>query len=100
MKPPTLYNITLQSEPSDVPEIIRLRKALKTLLRSYSLRCVSVGQQATDAGESNVGGLPGNVATSLPPSAIGSPADSACSLYPNEQPAPVTAFLSDGEASR
>jgi hypothetical protein len=36
------YRIHLRSEPSGVPEIIRLRRALKVLLRSFGLRAIDV----------------------------------------------------------
>jgi hypothetical protein len=39
--------LTLRSLPSGVPVEIRLRRALKTLLRSLALRCTDVRQQGT-----------------------------------------------------
>lgn len=44
-EPPGVFVIELQSEPSDVPVAIRLRRALKVLLRSFGLRCTSVQEQ-------------------------------------------------------
>ena len=34
--------ITLRPLPDDTPPMIRLRRALKALLRSYRLRCVRI----------------------------------------------------------
>jgi hypothetical protein len=36
--------ITLTSEPSKIPTAIRLRRALKTLLRSFAFRCIDINQ--------------------------------------------------------
>jgi hypothetical protein len=36
------YLLTLQPEPGPVPEINRLRRCLKQLLRAYGLVCLSV----------------------------------------------------------
>jgi hypothetical protein len=44
-----IYTIDLTPEPSDVPAIIRLRKALKCLLRSLGLRCLRIVEQETSA---------------------------------------------------
>ena len=38
-----LYTLVLRPLKSDIPPIIRLRRALKALLRSYDLRCVDYG---------------------------------------------------------
>jgi hypothetical protein len=38
------YLLTLQPEPGPVPEIHRLRRCLKALLRLYGLRCLAVEQ--------------------------------------------------------
>lgn len=50
------YVLHLRALPSDIPPVIRLRRALKTLLRSHRLRCVSVseakGADAPDVGAS------------------------------------------------
>ena len=35
-----LYTLTLRPLKSDVPPIIRLRRVLKSLLRTYDFRCV------------------------------------------------------------
>jgi len=40
MKP--TFNLTLQAEPSGVPAIVRLRRALKVLKRAFGLRCVHI----------------------------------------------------------
>jgi hypothetical protein len=53
----TRYIITLHAEPDQVPEIIRVRRALKCLLRSFGLRCTRIEeahnneQLPADAGE-------------------------------------------------
>ena len=39
-----VYQLTLSPTPGNVPATIRLRKALKALLRVYGLRCTSVAQ--------------------------------------------------------
>jgi hypothetical protein len=49
--PPSEYVIRLRPEPSDVPPIIRLRRALKCLLRSFSLRAVKVEELKNEAPE-------------------------------------------------
>ncbi len=36
------YRLTLQALPSNVPAINRLRSALKSLLRTFGLRCLVV----------------------------------------------------------
>jgi hypothetical protein len=36
------FIVTLRPEPSEVPADVRLRRALKVLLRSYNLRAVDV----------------------------------------------------------
>jgi hypothetical protein len=38
------YRLTLVSTPTDVPDIIRLRGALKRLLRDFNFRCVAAEQ--------------------------------------------------------
>jgi hypothetical protein len=43
-KDATTYTLTLTPTPGDVPPEIRLRRLLKTALRVYGLRCVSVSQ--------------------------------------------------------
>jgi len=47
--PATDYHLTLRPLPdrSGVPAIIRLRRALKLLLRSYGLRCIGCKPAAT-----------------------------------------------------
>jgi len=37
-----VFKLTLQTLPGSVPAIIRLRGALKTLLRAFGLKCISV----------------------------------------------------------
>jgi hypothetical protein len=48
-----LFTITLRPVPSDIPVEIRLRRALKILLRSCDLRCVAI-EQAANPRQSNV----------------------------------------------
>jgi hypothetical protein len=36
------FELVIESEPSDVPAILRLRQFLKAALRQYRLRCVSI----------------------------------------------------------
>ena len=36
------FTLTIRALPSDVPVMIRLRRILKGLLRSYDFRCVSI----------------------------------------------------------
>jgi hypothetical protein len=38
------YRLTLQPEPGPVPELQRLKRCLKALLRCYGLRCLAVEQ--------------------------------------------------------
>ncbi|MGH7178600.1 MAG: hypothetical protein ACREJC_14580 [Tepidisphaeraceae bacterium] len=45
----TDFIIHLRAEPSGVPVIVRLRGALKVLLRSFRLRVVSVAEVPHDA---------------------------------------------------
>jgi hypothetical protein len=45
----TIYTITLRPLPSDVPAELRLRAALKRLLRCYDLRAVSIATTAAPA---------------------------------------------------
>lgn len=47
----TTYQLTLvdAAEPGDVEPILRLRAALKRLLRGYGLRCTRVVEVPTDA---------------------------------------------------
>ena len=42
-----VFVITLRAEPHDVPAILRLRAALKRLLRDYGLKCVSLAETQT-----------------------------------------------------
>jgi hypothetical protein len=44
---PTAYTLTLRAEGDGPPVAIRLRKALKVLLRSFGLRCTGVEQIGT-----------------------------------------------------
>jgi hypothetical protein len=37
------FTLTLQPLKSDIPATVRIRAALKTLLRAYGLRCVRIG---------------------------------------------------------
>jgi hypothetical protein len=43
-----VFTLTLRAEAHDVPAIIRLRAALKRLLRDYGLRCVKVTEAESD----------------------------------------------------
>jgi hypothetical protein len=44
--------LTLRPLPSNIPVLVRVRAALKRLLRSYRLRCVRIGG-ATDQSDSD-----------------------------------------------
>ena len=46
------YRLTLQAIPDDVPAINRLRRALKTLLRAFGLRCL-LGEQLPEKPNEN-----------------------------------------------
>ncbi len=48
-----LFTLVLRPLKSDVPPIIRLRRALKALLRSYGLRCVDHRMTPTPSHEDN-----------------------------------------------
>ena len=43
------FVLTLRAEAHEVPAIIRLRAALKRLLRDYGLRCVGIGRGRVEA---------------------------------------------------
>ena len=43
---PTVYDVKLRPEPSDVPAEIRLRKFLKAASRSYGLKCIDVREHS------------------------------------------------------
>jgi hypothetical protein len=45
------YILTLRPEPGPVPEIHRLRRCLKQLLRAYGLVCLSVEEVKPDRAE-------------------------------------------------
>ena len=45
--PPTGYLLTLSPLPSSVPTPIRLRQALKLLLRAFNFRCLSIAEIPT-----------------------------------------------------
>ena len=45
----TEYTLQLQSLPSALPSPIRLRRVLKSLLRTYAFRCTSVSQADVEA---------------------------------------------------
>lgn len=36
------YSLTIESEPSEVPAIVRLRRLLKAMLRAFAFRCTSI----------------------------------------------------------
>jgi hypothetical protein len=40
--PRTRYRLELEAKPAGVPAAVRLRRALKVLLRAFGLRCVWV----------------------------------------------------------
>ena len=61
-----LYTLVLRPLKSDVPPIIRLRRALKALLRSYGLRCVDHRMTPT-------------LSHATPPANNGTPEDGSCS---------------------
>jgi hypothetical protein len=44
-KNPQTFTLTLRSERSEVPVFVRLKMALKTLLRSYGFRCTRIGTE-------------------------------------------------------
>jgi hypothetical protein len=44
-----VYRLTLRPEPGDVPEMARLRRLLKALLRGYGLRCLSIEEVKPEA---------------------------------------------------
>lgn len=50
------YRLLLQAQAGPVPAVVRLRRALKCLLRSFGLKCVAVEEvwteQADASGES------------------------------------------------
>jgi hypothetical protein len=43
----TAYTLTLRSVTSDVPEMIRMRRLLKCMLRSFCFKCVDIKQIRT-----------------------------------------------------
>lgn len=45
------FLLTLEALPDDRPALVRLRLALKRLLRTWKLRCVEVRQWREDAGK-------------------------------------------------
>jgi hypothetical protein len=47
------YHLVLRPLRSDVPAVIRLRKALKMLLRDFGLRCVRIEQVAPEGQKCN-----------------------------------------------
>ena len=50
-----VFVITLRAEMHDVPAIIRLRAALKRLLRDYGLKCVSLTETPARAVDARAG---------------------------------------------
>lgn len=56
----TRWILTLQTQPCDVPESIRLRKLLKIALRVCGFRCVLISREGT---ESNAGERSGDGTT-------------------------------------
>jgi hypothetical protein len=50
-----VYVLTLRAEAHGVPAIIRLRAALKRLLRDYGLQCVSLVEKPTYDRSEDVG---------------------------------------------
>lgn len=46
---PATYVLTLRPERSDVPEEIRVRRALKVMLRTFGLRCTSIVEADANA---------------------------------------------------
>jgi hypothetical protein len=49
----SIYRIELQALPDPAPATVRLRRALKTLLRAFRLRCRSVEEVLATAGCEN-----------------------------------------------
>lgn len=43
--------LTLRPLPSDTPVVVRVRSALKTLLRTYGLKCTNIGGDADVVGD-------------------------------------------------
>ncbi len=43
------YLIRLRTEPSGVPTVVRLRRALKVLKRTFGLRCVHIEHTAQES---------------------------------------------------
>ena len=66
------YTLVLRPLKSDVPPIIRLRRALKALLRSYGLRCVDHRMTPTLSHEGT-------------PATNGTPEDGSCSSVGTNQ---------------
>jgi hypothetical protein len=50
------YRLVLEALPSEIPEAVRLRSALKTLLRAFGLRCLSHEELPEDAPPPHHGG--------------------------------------------
>ena len=44
------YTLTLEAQPSKVPATVRLRRLLKTMLRSYGFRCTAIRETESDDG--------------------------------------------------
>jgi hypothetical protein len=43
-----VYRLTLRAQPGAVPPVVRLRRLLKTALRSFGLRCLAVEEVRPD----------------------------------------------------
>ena len=52
------YRIEVEALPSEVPATARLKRLLKSMLRAYQLRCVSVEEVRTQAAAPSANGAP------------------------------------------
>jgi hypothetical protein len=50
--PRTRYRLELEAKPAGVPPDVRLRRALKVLLRAFGLKCLSAREVKPDEGQS------------------------------------------------
>jgi hypothetical protein len=46
------YRLELEAKPAGVPPDVRLRRALKVLLRAFGLKCLSAREVKPDEGQS------------------------------------------------
>jgi hypothetical protein len=57
--PESAYRLVLIAFPGGTPALVRLRQALKTLLRIHRLRCQSVEELETSGAASSTSASPG-----------------------------------------